>query len=282
MNVLTVDFRSPDAPKVLDRSLRETGFAVIRNHPLSKDLLDRFYHEWKQFFESPAKFDYLFDPELQSGYFPFRTENAKNYSKKDLKEFFHLFPNTRLPQGMSQTTTTVMRELIELSTCLLTWIHEELPSPLRDSLSIPFPDMIVDSPGTLLRVLHYPPLNIVEDRSEPGAVRAAPHEDINLITLLPAATMPGLQVKNLAGQWHEVPCDPGSIVINSGDMLQMATSGFYPSTTHQVVNPLGQEALHSRYSAPLFLHPRSEVLLQPSLTAGQYLTQRLKEIGLKK
>jgi isopenicillin N synthase-like dioxygenase len=102
-----------------------------------------------------------------------------------------------------------------------------------------------------------------------------------LITLLPAATAPGLQVKDLAGNWHDVSCDTGTIVINSGDMLKLASHDYYPSTTHRVVNPHTGEARLPRYSMPLFLHPRKDARLTEELTAGEYLDQRLRAIGLK-
>src|SRR6185312_15947729 len=113
-------------------------------------------------------------------------------------------------------------------------------------------------------------------------IRAAAHEDINLITVLIAATSPGLQVKDANGNWHEVQCHPGTLVINSGDMLKMATGGFYGSTTHRVVNPAGPEAKKPRYSMPLFLHARKNVRLNEKYTAGSYLEERLLEIGLLK
>ena len=138
--------------------------------------------------------------------------------------------------------------------------------------------MIKRSKTNLLRILHYPPLDGGE---EPGAIRGAAHEDINLITLLVAGTQPGLQVKDNNNDWHNVPCDIGSIAINAGDMLQEASGGYFPSTTHQVINPGNEIKNESRYSMPLFLHPRDEIVLSDRYTAGQYLDERLKEIGLK-
>ena len=106
-------------------------------------------------------------------------------------------------------------------------------------------------------------------------------DDINLITLLVAGTQPGLQVQDIENNWHDVPCDPGAIVINAGDMLQMASDGYYPSTTHRVTNPGKDIKNMSRYSMPLFLHPRDDIRLSERYTAGLYLNERLKEIGLK-
>ena len=115
---------------------------------------------------------------------------------------------------------------------------------------------------------------------EPGAVRAAAHGDINLITVLLAGSAPGLEAMDTGGVWHAVPCDPGMIAINSGDMLEMATGGHYPSTLHRVVNPEKSDT-GARFSMPMFLQPRPEVVLKPGTTAEDYLNERLREIGLK-
>ena len=130
-----------------------------------------------------------------------------------------------------------------------------------------------------LRIIHYPPLLGTEDSK---AVRAGAHEDINLITLLVAGSQPGLQVLSKDDNWVDVSTSPEYIVVNIGDMLQMASNGYYPSTTHQVVNP-GSASLNTpRFSMPLFLHPNDHVRLSKEYTAGSYLDERLKEIGLKK
>jgi isopenicillin N synthase-like dioxygenase len=139
--------------------------------------------------------------------------------------------------------------------------------------------MINDSELTLLRVLHYPPLT---GEIEPGSVRAAAHGDINLLTILPAATQAGLQVLGKDQEWHNVPSDFGMLVVNIGDMLDEASGGYYPSTQHRVLNPTGADALKSRVSLPLFLHPRPEVVLSERYTAGSYLDERLIELGAKK
>ncbi|MBX9768046.1 MAG: hypothetical protein K2X47_12305 [Bdellovibrionales bacterium] len=278
MNVLKVDYRSPSAPALFAKSLRETGFAVLMNHPISYELIHDTFKDWEKFFSGDEKFKHTFDPKVQAGYFPFRTENAKDHAQKDLKEFYHLFPNDELPASLGPWTRQISGAMTKLASELLAWIEKESPEDVRKNYSEPLSEMIRDSRQILLRILHYPPLSGTE---EVGAIRAAAHEDINLITLLPAATAPGLQVKDSAGHWHDVPCDPGSIVINSGDMLQEASGGYFRSTTHQVVNPQGSESRKSRYSMPLFLHPRPEVKLSEHWTASGYLNQRLKEIGLK-
>jgi isopenicillin N synthase-like dioxygenase len=263
------------------RSLKETGFAVITGSPIPGDLLHTAYSDWAKFFSSDSKDWYTFDPTTQSGYFPFKSENAKGSPAKDLKEFFHLYKASQLPLTMqySPATMTLRSQLIQMAEILLSWLQATAPKEVTDSLSMPLPKMIENSPNTLFRILHYPPLPA---DAAPGEVRAAAHEDINLITLLPAATAPGLQVRGADGVWYEVPCDPNSVIVNAGDMLQLATGGYYKSTTHRVVNPEGSEALKSRYSMPLFLHPNSDVQLSSEMTAREYLDQRLRELGLKK
>jgi isopenicillin N synthase-like dioxygenase len=135
--------------------------------------------------------------------------------------------------------------------------------------------MMDGSTRTLLRVLRYPPLRGDE---LPGAVRAAAHEDINLLTVLPASNEPGLQVRDINGKWHDVPCDFGSIAVNAGDMLQLASGGYYPSTSHRVLNPTGDSATRSRLSLPLFLHPADDVILADGRTAFSFLQERIAEL----
>ncbi len=279
MDVLKVKYGSPEAPERFCHSLKTTGFAVITDHPILMELVNRVYSKWADFFASEEKHQYTFTAESQAGYFPFRTENAKGNRFKDLKEFFHVYPRSKMPEFLKDDTWTLYNEIVKLGSHLLGWVQDASPAEIRAKFSMPLPEMITDSAENLLRIIHYPPL---EGGEEEGAIRAAAHEDINLITLLCSATAAGLEVKDTAGRWHQVPCDPGSIAINAGDMLQLASGGFYKSTPHRVVNPTGPEAKLPRYSMPLFLHPRSDVLLGEGLTAGGYLKQRLLEIGLLK
>lgn len=276
MHVLNVDFQSPTAPALFCQSLKETGFAVLNNHPIDPQLIHSAYLQWGQFFQSDAKHQFTYQKPAQDGYFPYRTENAKDSRISDLKEFYHFYPWGKIPDDIRDTTISMFSTLQSLASTLLQWVENFLPSVIARQLSTPLSQMIVDSPNTLLRILHYPPLN---NDHEEGAVRAAAHEDINLITLLPAATEPGLQVKDTRGNWHDVACDPGNIVVNVGDMLQMCTEHYYKSTTHRVTNP-PQSDNRSRFSMPLFLHPRREVKLSKTHTAVEYLHQRLREIGI--
>ncbi len=278
--VLEVDYTSEDAPARLAQSIRETGFAVVTEHPIPWELVASTYDEWARFFASDVKSAYPFQEggEGQWGYFPFLSENAKDSDLKDLKEFYHVYRWAPLPAGVSDNTRVLHEELERLAGTLLGWIDDNTPAEVRSGFTEPLRGMIEGSQRTLFRILHYPPIG---DDVQPGAVRSAAHEDINLLTLLPTGTAPGLQVLDTSGNWHEVACDPGAIIVNAGDMLQMASGGFYRSTTHRVVNPEGDESAVPRYSMPLFLHPRPEVRLSDVHTAGTYLDERLREIGLK-
>lgn len=279
MLITPVDFTSPTAAKDFAESLHNTGFGVLTNHPLSQDLLNAIYAEWYGFFQSDAKQQYTYDPQKYDGYFsPTVSETAKGFTKRDLKEFYHVYPWGRYPAEVSDNASNYYKQASDLAATLLSWVEQYTPEDVRAKYSMPLPKMIEGSEQTLLRVLHYPPLRGDE---EPGAVRAAAHGDINLLTILPAATAAGLQVVGKDGEWYDVPCDFGMLIVNIGDMLQEASAGYYPSTVHRVLNPTGEEAKKSRVSLPLFLHPRPDVVLSERHTAGSYLTERLNELHSK-
>jgi len=278
MYVAIADYRSPNAAEVFCESLKKTGFAVLTNHPIDTSLFDQIYNEWQAYFSSNDKHNDLFNKDTQDGYFPITvSEIAKGHTIRDIKEFFHVYPWGKYPQKMSTRTLELYHQLNKLAQELLTWIEQNTPKEISSQFSIPLSQMVIGSPRTLLRILNYPPLT---GKEEEGAVRAAAHEDINLITLLPAATATGLQVQDMTGVWHNVTCDPGSIVVNIGDMLQLCSKGYYRSTTHRVINPTGEAATQPRLSMPLFLHPRDEVILSETHTGLSYLHERLRELGL--
>ena len=272
--ILAIGLDEVDAPAKFAKSFRETGFAIIKDHNISSDEIDRMYGVWTDFFASDEGPNFAVKPGESAGYFGYKSENAKGSVNKDLKEFFHAYQNKTLPNITEKETREFQEKLIKMGSTLLGWLDQE--SEGHVSFSEPLENMIDGSDMNLLRIIHYPPL---PDNVEPGEVRAAAHEDINLITLLVTGTEPGLQAKDVNGNWHDVPCKPGYITVNSGDMLSMASKGYYPSTPHRVVNPPKQEN-RSRYSRPLFVHPRPDVLLD-KLTAGEFLDELLKEIGLK-
>jgi isopenicillin N synthase-like dioxygenase len=278
MNVLKVDYQSPEAAAQFSQSLQDTGFGVLYNHPIDQKLIDEVYAEWKAYFASDDKLRDMFNRETQDGYFPQSvSETAIGFSAKDLKEFFQVYAWGKFPDSLSQRSHELYRQLNTLANTLLQWVEAHLPADIAAELSMPLSKMIEDSQQTMLRVLHYPPL---PENTPGGAVRAAAHGDINLLTVLVGATSNGLQVQDAEGKWHEVPCDRNSIAVNIGDMLQMCTRGYYRSTQHRVVNPEGPEGNVSRLSMPLFLHARPDVRLSERYTAEVFLKERLQAIGV--
>ena len=288
--------------RALGDSFRETGFAVVSDHPIDQSIIDRNLDATKAFFNlgENTKFSY-FDKDGggQRGYTPFGTENAKGRKQADLKEFWHTgrkldrYEGAMLPtphvdevDGFDQATYSLFEALDGFGRQLLRAIAIYLDQPedwFEDTVNVG---------NSILRLLHYPPQ--MEAPPE-GTVRAGAHEDINVITLLLGAEEAGLQALHRSGKWLDVNPPKGALVINCGDMLQRLTAGLLPSTTHRVLNPSPERAKFPRYSTPFFLHFNNDFLIdplpecvekggkaEPAITAGDYLMERLIEIGLVK
>ena len=166
-------------------------------------------------------------------------------------------------------------DCLRFSATLLRWVAQQLPEDIVSRLPMPLESRIKDSAQTMLRALRYPPV-------ESGMVlpRAAAHEDINFLTIMPASDGPGLELQLSDGEWIEVVNRPSQVVVNIGDMLQEATEGFLRSTTHRVATPDEGLAASGRMSLRLFLHPTPEAALFSRYTAGSYLSERLHELGV--
>ncbi|PSV44122.1 isopenicillin N synthase family dioxygenase [Photobacterium indicum] len=278
MKLEAVDYTADNAEELFVESLRNTGFGVLKNHPIQQKLVSAIYENWYNFFASENKDGFRFNVETQDGFFPSEiSETAKGHTQKDIKEYFHYYPWGQCPEALKEELQNYYDEANKLAGELLSWVEKHSPEDVANKYYQPLSSMVEDSSQTLLRVLHYPPLKGDE---ELGAIRAGAHEDINLLTILPAANEPGLQVKSKEGDWLDVPCDFGNLIINIGDMLQEASGGYFPSTTHRVVNPDGADKTKSRISLPLFLHPKPEVILSERYTANEYLMERLRELGV--
>lgn len=282
MKVQTIDLDSSNAGDKFVRSLHETGFAVLRNHPIPQTLLEKLYRDWLAFFSSEEKQDYLYDPEnrdgSQQGYHPPEvSETAVGHTVKDLKEYYHFRSYGNNPPALAADLNQYRERAFGLGAQLLEWIQKITPSGTFAQLGDDLPNLL-SSDASLLRVLHYPPLTGDE---QADAVRAAAHEDINLITILPVAEQPGLQVQDNDGNWIDVASIAGEIVVNSGDMLRELSGGYFPSTSHRVLNPGGNIANVSRISIPLFLTPSLDTRLSDRYTAGSYLEERLALITSK-
>ena len=150
MQIQTVDYRSENAPRSLAQSLRETGFAVLTNHPITAARIEAIYASWGAFFASEEKHNYLRDPVRQDGFFPFKSEHAKDAKEKDLKEFFHVYPWGQLPDELAQETRQFYGDLVGLGIELLGWLDSQLPEDIAQKLSQPLQDMMAQSAQSLL------------------------------------------------------------------------------------------------------------------------------------
>lgn len=282
MSVAVVDMRNDGAEAAFVAALRDIGFAVLRHAPLDADRLARMDRAWREFFSLPEdeKRHWLAvenpDSGNTTGYIPAEvSETAVGHSVRDLKEFYHLAPGAAVPPTLAEDAFAHIDQALDLGRLLLGWVEDACAEALQAALR----GMLADSLSrqhSLFRIIHYPPL----DGSEaPGAVRAAAHEDINLLTVLPVSRESGLQVRGRDGLWTDVPGQPGDIVINAGDMLQEATGRALPSTPHRVVNPRDPAANVSRIAMPYFLAPRLDLRLSERYTAGSYLRERLEALA---
>ena len=271
-----ISWHSPNVGEEFVNSLREFGFAALCDHPLDMQRVERIYKNWRAFFASGEAADFTMDPKKQDGFFSVsQAESAKGFVQRDFKEYYQYYPWGRCPEALLADISTHYRDTVAFASELLSFVERHSPEHLRPRFSEPLSAMIKDSGQSMLRILHYPPV-------EPGqkVLRAAPHEDINLLTILPAADGPGLEIRRQSGDWLAVPNRPEQVLVNIGDMLQEITDGWFPSTTHQVATPTQESLTAGRMSLPLFLHPRPEVVLSEHHTAGSYLDERLRELGV--
>ncbi|OUS19028.1 flavonol synthase [Nonlabens dokdonensis] len=305
------DFLSDD-PKRKEKFINEIGsayedigFVALKNHFLSDELVEQLYSEVEKFFQLPKETKLGYEREDlggQRGYVSFGKEHAKGKKEGDLKEFWHFgqevapdvtiddeYPDNVIVKELPEFNATGMKAYRMLEK---TGIYVLRALALHIGIDEHYFDHWASNGNSILRPIHYPPIT-----SEPdNAVRAGAHGDINLITLLMGASAPGLQVQNRAGEWIDAIAQEDELVINVGDMLQRHTNNKLRSTIHRVVNPPRELWHTSRYSIPFFLHPRSDMKLDcleecidanhpkqyEDITAGEFLHQRLVEIGLIK
>jgi len=289
----------------LGKAFHEVGFVAVVNHGVPKELIDRFYAASRAFFALPEAVKKKYEvPGLagQRGYTSFGKEHAKQSQVADLKEFFQIGQEVSADHPLkAQYPDNVQvaeapdfaqlgRELYQAFEKAGGLLLEAIAAHL--SLEKDFFNRQIRHGNSILRSIHYPPIT-----SEPAsAIRAEQHEDINLITLLVGASAGGLELLNSENRWMPIMPEADEIVINVGDMLQRLTNNYLKSTTHRVVNPPRSEWHLPRLSIPFFLHPVSDMRLDclPScvtadnplhyapISAGEYLDERLREIGLKK
>ena len=289
----------------LGNAYEEVGFVAVKNHGISAATIQGLYANTKAFFTLPQDVKNQYEiPGLagQRGYTSFGKEHAKGSTAPDLKEFFQ-FGQTVTdndPVKAEYPDNVQVRELPQFNPLFVEAYRSFEHSGLKLLRAIAlflgleegYFDRWVHNGNSILRAIHYPPI-----KQEPrSAIRAEQHEDINLITLLVGASADGLEILSKQNEWVPVTSLPEQIVVNVGDMLQRLTNNRLKSTTHRVVNPPRELWGSPRYSIPFFLHPKSEMSLaclagcidskHPKMyadaTAGAYLDERLREIGLKK
>jgi isopenicillin N synthase-like dioxygenase len=292
----------------IGRAFNETGFVTVTNHGLSKELIDKLYAQVKALFALPEQIKLNYEiPGLagQRGYTGKNKETAKGYKVPDLKEFWQIGQTVSddAPEKADYPDNIVVNELPEFNTTTLE-VYKKLEAAgkhllraIAVYLNLPenYFDDKVQNGNSILRTLHYFPITDPDSLPD-DAVRAGAHEDINLITLLIGASADGLELLTRENEWFPVKAHGEDLVVNVGDMLQRLTNNKLKSTTHRVVNPPREEMKNSRFSVPFFLHPKSNMdltslpstidadhpKLYTDITAGEYLDERLREIGLKK
>jgi len=308
------DFTSGDPVRkkkfveALGEAYNNIGFVAIRNHYLTDDLSNKLYETIKKFFGMPEEIKKKYEIAAlagQRGYIGKGKEHAKGRNTGDLKEFYHIGQKvedddpikSEYPENIWPNELPVFREVGEEVYRRLEKTGVQLLKAIAIYLGLPenYFDSRVKHGNSILRPIHYYPIEN-PDSVPADAVRAAEHGDINLITLLMGASADGLQVLRRDGKWIPITALPEQLVVNVGDMLERLTNKKLKSTIHRVVNPPRHLMNTPRYSIPFFMHPRSEMNLaslpgcvdeaHPKLwddiTAGEFLDQRLKEIGLKK
>lgn len=289
----------------IGKAYEEIGFVSLKNHFLGDALVEELYKEVKSFFDLPLEVKEKYEiPGLggQRGYVSFGKEHAKGKKEGDLKEFWHFGQEPTADAALSEKypKNVQVTELPDFNHTGMeayrmlekTGIYVLRALALYIGLEENYFDQWVTNGNSILRPIHYPPIT-----TEPkGAVRAGAHGDINLITLLMGASAGGLQVLRKDGEWIDAIPKEDELVINVGDMLERLTNNKLRSTIHRVANPPREEWGNPRYSIPFFMHPRSEMKLNclpecidedhpkayEDITAGEFLHQRLVEIGLIK
>lgn len=282
--------------QTLGKGMEQFGFVAVAGHGIPLELLQNAYAQARAAFALPEATKKRYETPQngrQRGYTSFGVEHAKNHALPDLKEFWHigrtltvdhpLHQSHQVPSNLFPAEAPDFGPIFSEMFIRMEDFANTLLAGLGSYMGYPegfFSDLI-HMGNSVLRVIHYP--DLADTRPTPGAVRAAAHEDINLLTVLPISTQPGLELMTRDGQWLSVQTPPDVMVCDTGDMMSLLTNGRMPATTHRVVNPEGGSD-GGRLSMPFFLHPRPDAILGKSdgreIQAAAFLHNRLQEIGV--
>jgi isopenicillin N synthase-like dioxygenase len=272
--VLVVDMTRTDAPRRFAASLRRSGFAMLVGHGLPTATVEALTTEWGALFDAGVPDEYRAGPEATWGYYQRDGEVLPDgVTRRDRKDFYHLGLTQSLPPGVSPAAHDLLRQGTGVARRLLGWLDDAWPE-----------GSLVDQPTSLsswispeesvLRLQRYRPFGTPPPA---GTIRALEHADINLLTLLPAPEVGGLQIRPVGGDWLDLEYEPGLVIVNIGEMLQQASRGYYPATLHRVVVTNPDDAVVARWSLPMFFHPDDDVLLGPGVTASGFRTERVAD-----
>lgn len=240
----------------VDRHLQRCGFLVVTNHRVPAEVIDACRSEARTFFHQndEAKAEVAMTPSVYRGWVgPGLESNAASYgvdTPPDLKEAFSYGPidvadealRTEVPDSYGEnpwpTSTPGLQSASEAWWRSARWLHDELLDVLSLALDLPLTTLrdLSTSPTANVTINWYGPRNANEPL--PNQFRVGPHTDFGLLTVLDREPgHGGLQIKDEDQNWVDAPYVPGSLTINTGDLIKRWTNDRWCSNEHRVLPP---------------------------------------------
>lgn len=297
------DFYSPEKKeeflKTLYHAMTTIGFFGVEKTEVNQTLIDLAYKESSSFFKSDLSYKKQFYSSKADGQRGFVLgEFAKGNATKDRKEFFLIGKEGSHYENIwsdkeefkivfSQFYDALSHYVYFLQTAILEAINYHHQTNIDPHLL----NNTLEGGDSLLRLIYYPAMEPTNLCSTAPIYWAAPHTDIDYLTILPKATEEGLQVE-INGEWHDVKVKEDAFVINIGDMITNLTNGLLKSSKHRVI---AKKADAERFSMVFFVHPHPNTPLDPiqsciDITGGkqiygngtqkEFLWERLLELGI--
>ncbi|MBV7314351.1 2OG-Fe(II) oxygenase family protein [Shewanella sp. NIFS-20-20] len=273
--LINLDFRAKDCAQHLCQSLQQDGLVLLHQTSLDFDLIESLYRQWRQFFNDDNKYQYLYHPQDQLGFYPLEiSETAKEHCVKDIKEFFHYHPGAKTPAQLQQSSQAYFEQALSFTSQLMTMLVND---PTLHT-NHPLAKLSLTKPHKqhLLRIVNYPKPDVAQ---EFGAYPCAPHHDINLLTITPLTSINTIEYR-VNDHWQRIPYFPNTVLVAVGEMLSEMSQGLYPALFHrinQVTLPRGSSA---NIEMPFFFHPAPNQVLSSRATASQMLNERLHDLGV--